>query len=64
MAGFGIFSIDRQQFVTKFISHSSRYTGPPLRSDSRSTIEGWLDSPGRFNGQNVEIRPDPPDYER
>jgi hypothetical protein len=60
MAGFGIYALSKRQFVSKFSTHGGEFCGPPLCADTRAEVEGWLDSPGWFNGLEVEVRPDPP----
>ncbi len=59
MSDWGIYSLEKESFVSKFSDHASRYTGPPIRG-SKTEVESWLDAPGQYHGQSVEVRPDPP----
>ena len=58
----GIFDLDRQDFASRSIGHSSQYIGVLLHHPSKAEVEAWLDAPGSLHGNRAEVRPIGPEY--
>lgn len=52
----GIYDLDRKDFASRSIGHSSQYIGVIMHAQSKQEVESWLDEPGRYHGNNCEVR--------